>query len=190
MGTGAGPDAGASGSIVAYEAFVGWAPPASPDHRPWGRRLPLGKRAQILRKEVGLVERHLVAGTLLCGAPLGRCRSLLPLGVRVCAGLSARPFFAARHEVMPGDSLAQHVGPAPAGAGPYVAATGRPFSHGLLPPPPRGGGTAPAIRQEAPMGAAQECSARGSAAQPPAVSGQRHSGRALPGAWGAIVPQV
>ena len=43
---------------------------------------------------------HLVAGTLLSGAPLGRCRSLLPLWGRVCAGLSARPFFAARHEVM------------------------------------------------------------------------------------------
>ena len=33
-------------------------------------------------------------------APLGRFRSLLPLGGRVCAGLSARPCFAARHEVM------------------------------------------------------------------------------------------
>ena len=72
--------------------------PASPDHR--GTRLPLGDRAQILLKAVGLVERHLVAGTLLRGAPLGRCRSLLPLGGRVCAGLSARPFFAARHEVI------------------------------------------------------------------------------------------
>ena len=33
-------------------------------------------------------------------APLGRCRSLLTLRCRVCAGLSARPFFAARHKVM------------------------------------------------------------------------------------------
>ena len=41
-----------------------------------------------------------MAGTLLSGAPLGRCRSLLPLGGCVCGGLSARPFFAARHEVM------------------------------------------------------------------------------------------
>ena len=36
----------------------------------------------------------------LVGAVPGRCRSLLPLGGRVCAGLLARPYFAARHEVM------------------------------------------------------------------------------------------
>ena len=65
------------------EAFAGWALPVSPDHRLWGTRLPLGERAQILRKAAGLVERHLVAGTLLCGAPLGRCRSLLPPPPRV-----------------------------------------------------------------------------------------------------------
>ena len=73
---------------------------ASPDHRPRGTRLPLAERAQFLRKAVGLVERHLAAGTLLTGVPLGRCCSLLPLGGRVCVGLSARPLFAARHEVM------------------------------------------------------------------------------------------
>ena len=37
---------------------------------------------------------------MLSGAPLGRCRSLLPLGGRVCVWLSARPYFAARREVM------------------------------------------------------------------------------------------
>ena len=74
--------------------------PASPDHRLRGTRLPLGERAQILHKALGLTERHLAAGTLLSGAPLGRCRSLLPLGGRVWAALSARPFFVARHEVM------------------------------------------------------------------------------------------
>ena len=83
-----------------YEAFVGRALPASPDHRLRGTRLPLGERAQVLRKAVGMAERHLAAGALLGGAPLGRCRSLLPLGGRVCAGLSARPYFAARREVM------------------------------------------------------------------------------------------
>ena len=79
---------------------MGRALPASPDHRLRGTRLPLGDRARVLRKAVGLAERHLAAGTLLSGAPLGRCRSLLPLGGPVCAGLSVRPFFAARHEVM------------------------------------------------------------------------------------------
>ena len=79
---------------------MGRALPASPDHRPRGTRMPLGERAQVLRKAVGLAERHLASGALLSGAPLGRCCSLLPLGGRVCAGLSTRPYFAARHEVM------------------------------------------------------------------------------------------
>ena len=73
---------------------------ASPDHRLRGTRLPLGERARILRKAVGPTERHDAAGTLLGGAVPGRCRSLLPLKGRVCAGLSVRPFFEARHEVM------------------------------------------------------------------------------------------
>ena len=49
---------------------------------------------------MGLAERHLAAGTLLSGAPLGLCHSLLPLGGCVCVGLSARLYFAAGHEVM------------------------------------------------------------------------------------------
>ena len=104
MGQGAGLDAPAEVSwaelALDYEAFVGRALPDSLDHRLRGTRLPLGERAQVLRKAAGLIECHLVAGTLLCGAPLGCCRSLLPVGGRVCAGLSARPFFAARHDVM------------------------------------------------------------------------------------------
>ena len=79
---------------------MGRALPASPDHCLRGTRLPLGERAQRLHKAAGLVKCHLAAGTLLRGPPLGRCRSLLPLGGRVCASLSARPFFAARHRVM------------------------------------------------------------------------------------------
>ena len=79
---------------------MGRAVSASLDHRLRGTRLPLAERAQFLRKAVGLVERHLAPGTMMSGVPLGRCCSLLPLGGRVCAGLSARLFFAARHEVM------------------------------------------------------------------------------------------
>ena len=81
-----------------HEAFAGRALLASANLR--GTRLPLEERAQSLCKAAGLVEPHLVAGTLLCGATLGSCRSLLPLGGRVRAGLLARLFFAARHEVM------------------------------------------------------------------------------------------
>ena len=51
---------------------MGRALPASPDHRLRGTRLPPGERAQVLRKAPGLAERHLAAGALLSGAPLGR----------------------------------------------------------------------------------------------------------------------
>ena len=83
-----------------YEASVGRVLPASLGYRLRSTRLPLGERARVLRKAAGLVERHLAAGMLLCGAPLGRCRSLLPLAGRMCASLAARPFFATRHKVM------------------------------------------------------------------------------------------
>ena len=78
-----------------YQAFVGRALPPSPDHRLRGTRLPLGERAQILRKAVGLVERHLVAGMLLSRALLGRSRSFPPLGA-ACAR-DVRPACSSRH---------------------------------------------------------------------------------------------
>ena len=150
MGLGAGLDAGAGGGLrgelaLDYEAFVGRALPASPDHRLRGTRLPLGERAQILRKAVGLAERHLAAGTLLSGAPLGRCCSLPPLGgprVRRTFGLpvlrgTPRGDGAAH---APGDALPGLVGPALASACPHAATSGRPLLTGLFPTPPRGGG--------------------------------------------------
>ena len=84
-----------------YEAFTSRALPAAPDHRLRGTRLPLGERAQVLRKAMGLLKGHLVAGDLMSGRSLGRCRSLLPLAGRLCSGRSARPFFAARQEMLP-----------------------------------------------------------------------------------------
>ena len=73
-----------------YEALAGRVLPASPDHRLRSTRLPLGERAQVVRKAAGLVERHLVAGTLLCGAPLERCREA------VCV-LACQPARFSRH---------------------------------------------------------------------------------------------
>ena len=166
-----------------YEAFAGRALPASPDHRLRGTRLPLGEWAQILRTAAGLVERHLVAGTLLCAAPLGRCRSLLPLGGRVCVGLSARPFFAARHEVMLRlMRLATHCldlwvrrlrQPA------RMRPPGNRFLMDYYPHPLEGAPPPPSRRMP-----------EGPAAQPPAGRGQWHLGRALLGVGGAIVPSV
>ena len=76
-----------------YEAFVGRVRPASPDHRLRSARLPQGETAKSHAK-------HLATGSLLRAAPLGRCRSLLPSGWRLCVGLSTHPFFVGRHEVM------------------------------------------------------------------------------------------
>ena len=64
VGQGAGLDAGAGGSLlgvlaVHYEAFAGRALAASPDHRLRCARLPLQERTQVLRKETGLIERHM-----------------------------------------------------------------------------------------------------------------------------------
>ena len=63
-----------------YEAFTARALPAAPCHRLHGTRLPLGERAQVLRKAAGLLEGHLAGGTLVRGRRLGYCRSLLPWG--------------------------------------------------------------------------------------------------------------
>ena len=178
-----------------YEASAGRALPASSDHRLRGTRLPLGEPAQILRKAAGLVERHLVAGTLLCAAPLGRCRPLLALGGRVCACLCARPFFAARHEVMLQlMRLATHYRDSWVRRLRAPARMRPPLDDRFLIPyystPSGGRAPPPAICQKAPTGAAQERPARCPAAQPPARRGRWHSGRALLGAWGAIVPFV
>ena len=176
-----------------YEAFVGRALPASPDHRLRGTRLPLGERSQVLRKPVGQAERHLAAAALRGGAQLGRCRSLLHLGGRVCAGLSARPYFAARHEVMlqlmrpeahccdswarrmraPGRMRPQH-------SDRFLMDY---FPRPLEPPPPPPASVCPA----APAGSGPRRPSRGAAAQPPPKCGQWHAGRALLGAWGAVV---
>ena len=81
------------------ETFLGRALPASPHHRLRGMRLPLGERAQVLRQAARLLQRHMAAGRFLQGAPSDRCRALVPLGGRLCAGLRARPFFAARADM-------------------------------------------------------------------------------------------
>ena len=74
--------------------------PASPHHRFGGTHLPLRERSHFLHKAAPLLERHLVASTLLGKASMGQWHSLLLLGGCMCAALLARLFFAARHEVM------------------------------------------------------------------------------------------
>ena len=83
-----------------YELFPGWALPASPHHRLRGMRLPLGERAQVLRQALRRLQRHIAARWLLQGALSDHCRALIPLGGRLCAGLQAQPFFAARGDMV------------------------------------------------------------------------------------------
>ena len=177
-----------------YEAFVGRALPASPDHWLRGTRLPLGERAQILRRVVGLAERHLAAGTLLSEAPLGRCRSLLPLGGRVCAELSSRPFCAARHEVMLQlMRLATHCWDSWVRRFRAPVCMRPPLGDRFLMdnfPHPLEGGPPLLLYARRPPQAPPRSTARGSTAQPPAGGRQRHTGRALLGAWGAVLRQV
>ena len=53
-------------SAMDFEIYVGRALGASPHHKLWGTRLPLGERAQVLRQAVWLVRRHLAAGRASC----------------------------------------------------------------------------------------------------------------------------
>ena len=171
---------------------MGRALPASPDDRLRGTRLPLGARAQILRKAMGLAERHLAAGALLSGGPLGRCRSLLPLGGRVCAGLSARPYFPARHEVMLQlmrlaahcrDSWARRLR-APARMRPQH---GDRFLMDYFPRPPDAPPPPAALCPTAPSGPGPQRPPSGPTTQPPPRGGQWHAGRAMLGTRGAVV---
>ena len=95
-GMGAGPRAELA---LDYEAFIGRALPASLHHQLRGTCLPLGERAQVLRRATQLVQRHIAAGQLLQGTPTDQCCSLLPLGGHLCQGLRARPYFRAQKEM-------------------------------------------------------------------------------------------
>ena len=80
--------------------FLGQALPVSLHHQLRGTRLPLGERAQVLRQALRLLQCHMAVGRLLHGTPSDRCRALIPLGGRLCAGLRARLFFAARADMV------------------------------------------------------------------------------------------
>ena len=80
--------------------FLGRALPVSLHHQLRGTRLQLGERAQVLRQALQLLQCHMAAGRLLHGTPSDRCRALIPLGGRLCAGLRARLFIAARADMV------------------------------------------------------------------------------------------
>ena len=109
-----------------YEAFVGRALPASPDHRLRGTGLTLGERAQVLRKAVGLAEHHLAAGALLGGGPTGALPlAPPPRGPRVRGAfgspvLRGAPRSHAAADA-PSGALPRLPGPAPASASAHAA---------------------------------------------------------------------
>ena len=130
------------------ETFLGWALPASPHHQLRGMRVPLGERAQVLRHAARLLQRHMATGRFLQGAPSYRCRAIVPLGGRLCAGARARPFFAAKADmILQFQGLALHLQGAwlhrlrtPARIGRRGGGGGRHVSSWPIPPAPQGGG--------------------------------------------------
>ena len=160
-------------------------------------RLPIGERAQVLLQAARLLQRHMAAGRFLQGAPSDRCRALVPLGGRLCAGLRARPFFAARADIsLQLQGLALHLQEAwlhrlrmparirPRGGG------GDTLPHDLFPPHPgRGASTAPP-RSPPAAGAGPGGHPGGRAATAAARRGQRVGGGPVRATWLALVPPL
>ena len=88
------------------ETFLGRALPSSPDHQLRGMCLPLGERVQVVRQAARLSQRHMALGRILQGAPSDRCRALISLGGRLCAGLR---FAATADMALQLQGLAMHV---------------------------------------------------------------------------------
>ena len=180
------------------ETVLGRALPASPHQQLRGMRVPLGERAQVLRHAARLLQRHMAAGRFLQGAPSDRCRVLIPLGGRLCAGLRARPFFAARVDMalqLQLQGLALHLQEAwlhrlrtPARIRP--GGGGDTLPHDLFLPPPKRGACTALLRSPAAAGA--RCGGRPSRRAAPAAAGrgQRVGGCPVYATWPALVPPL
>ena len=61
---------------------------------------PATRKAQVPRRAVQVVQRHMAAGQLLKGEPTDQCRSLFLLGGCLCKGPRERLYFAAREDMV------------------------------------------------------------------------------------------
>ena len=83
-----------------FECFVARTLPASPQAVYRASALPLPERARILKLALATLQKLSVAGAVLPGGVLTKCSSLVPLGVLTVVGVSARPYFTRRLDML------------------------------------------------------------------------------------------
>ena len=85
---------------LGFEAHSGRAMPAAQGHDLQGISLSLHERGQVLRSALAVLEKHVVQGVVAPGPMVARCRSLVPMGAGLMAGLRCRPYFTRRDEMI------------------------------------------------------------------------------------------
>ena len=83
-----------------FEAHLGRAMPAAQGHDLQGISLSLHERGRVLRSALAVLEKHVVQGVVAPGPMVVCCRSLVPMGAGLMAGLRCRPYFTQRDEMI------------------------------------------------------------------------------------------
>ena len=83
-----------------FECFAACTLPASPQAVYRATALPLPERARVLKLALATLQKLSVAGAVLPGGVLTKCTSLVPLGAPTVVGVSARPYFTRRPDML------------------------------------------------------------------------------------------
>ena len=83
-----------------FECFAARTLPASPQAVYRATALPLPERARVLKLALATLQKLSVAGAVLPGGVLTKCSSLVPLGAPTVVGVSARPYFTRRPDML------------------------------------------------------------------------------------------
>ena len=83
-----------------FECFAARTFPASPQAVYRATALPLPERARVLKLALATLQKLSVAGAVLPGGVLTKCSSLVPLGAPTVVGVSARPYFTRRPDML------------------------------------------------------------------------------------------
>ena len=83
-----------------FECFAARTLPASPQAVYRATALPLPERARVLKLALATLQKLSVAGAVLPGGVLTKCSSLVPLGAPTVVGVSARPYFTRRLDML------------------------------------------------------------------------------------------
>ena len=84
-----------------FEAFAGRGIPPSPQAIFRGVTLPLQERARVLRMALNELRPQVTRGHLHPGTVINRANSLVPLGGPTASGISRRPYFSRRDQMLP-----------------------------------------------------------------------------------------